>query len=1509
MNREGSDTFTAWIAVNFGALDHDVRIDLPRSATGADLYRLLGSPQSGLGLNRTPPLLTNERTGRALGPDQRLLAAELLTGDRLVAVADKPADPTPPRLTLTFLTGPRRGARFVMPGDVSSMVIGRGTDPGFDHRSVSRDHARLDLTSTGVAVSDAGSTNGTTVNGVTLDPTRAVAVHPGDVVELGDVSFTVLGLPPGRRPVDGAAFHRRGSRLEVQPAPRSADPRPPSAITLPVPPAEPPERRFPMGAAVLPVFMGAVMAGVFSPIFAVFVAMSPLLVVWTHVDDRRSGRRAFAADRAAFLDDLESQRLVVADTADRLSAWHRRRTPTLDQIARWVRGGSPELWARRPRHDDFLTVAVGTTDQPSALSVAAPERGAAELVAAAKAVADLAAVERPAPVVVDLGRHPVVGVIGGAAAVDAARSLVAQLVGLRSPRDLELVVLAPDHQHEWEWMKWLPHTTRSASEGSGLRSIAAADDEAAVLFAELMSGAERRAAAAGDRLGVGRSEAGPHVVVVLQPPVGLSPAAVARFLETAPGVGMSVLFLTADRHGLPSESSMSIEVPDDGGPAEVHDLADGSTVTGVDVWRAGVARTTALARDLAPLVDVTASDADGGIPAVVTLPALHDDPSILFDAEAMARRWQGQHRGLVATLGADGDGPVVVDLQADGPHGLVAGTTGSGKSELLQSMIVDLAARHSPADLNFILIDYKGGSAFRECERLPHTVGFVTDLDDHLAARALISLRAELRHRERVLAELGVRDLAAMRSRFRRTVNADAVLPSLVIVIDEFATLRAEVPDFVDGLVDVAQRGRSMGVHMILATQKPGGVITPQIDANTNIRVALRVAGEADSRDLLGVTDAAAIATDRPGRALLKIGGGATVTPFQSAYVGGRTAAGNEGAHWGLAPFGYGMEPGPFRVVAFDDVARDGDVDVPVDIDGGEPARTIDDPGEGTDLERIVAAAQTVWDASNGGRRLRRPWLPPLPPVVSFESLIVPRPETGAGSGAPHVTIGLADRPETQTQPPYRIDLGQAGHVAVYGSPGSGKTTLLRTAACSLSAAATPVVIYGIDFGSGLRRIEALPTVVDVVAGSELERLQLLLAMLEREVAARLRSGSDTASAADSGAGSDTGNGVAADGDRRPPIVVLIDGFGPFWDTLEAFDFGRQADRFARLLGQAPSAGLHVIMTADQRSAIPFNCLGSIGVRLLQRLASDDEYRALGMTAPPGPESMVPGRTLVVDGPEVQVALADDRDVARLVEDLPAGGKTAHGRPVRALPDVVGIGGIARPASPSSVPIGLDPAHDEVTIDLVDQPTFLIVGAAGSGRSTTLLTLGAQLGAVVADRRAVVPKRTSPLAAGGSPFGTAAIGDRVGAALATVAAEIDERARVGYEGPMVVAVDDADVLFDDKGASVALDTIVLKGRDAGAVVLLAASSFRTSTAYETWIRALRRNGHGLVLQPDGDREEDLFDVRFPRGSALRFPVGRGYLIDRSTVRAVQVAISRSRSGPAPASEGDGRMRG
>ena len=317
---------------------------------------------------------------------------------------------------------------------------------------------------------------------------------------------------------------------------------------------------------------------------------------------------------------------------------------------------------------------------------------------------------------------------------------------------------------------------------------------------------------------------------------------------------------------------------------------------------------------------------------------------------AVVGRWASS-TGLRAQLGAGADGVVTVDLREDGPHGLVAGTTGSGKSELLQTLLCSLAANNPPSRITFLLVDYKGGAAFRECADLPHTVGYITDLTPALVQRALVSLRAELTWREHLLAEHGAKDLVAL-----ERLRPDVAPPSMLICVDEFAALLAEVPEFVDGVVDVAQRGRSLGMHLLLATQRPSGVVTPQIKANTDLRIALRMASTDDSTDVVEAPDAAHLSRRTPGRAWLRRTGHGTRELVQVAWVGAHEPVLDETA--------------AVQVRAFSARVR--------------RRRSTSGTGrvhERSDLERLVLTVGEAFTRS-GHAAPKRPWLPALPDEV-----------------------------------------------------------------------------------------------------------------------------------------------------------------------------------------------------------------------------------------------------------------------------------------------------------------------------------------------------------------------------------------------------------------------------------------------------------------------------------------------------------------------------------------------
>ena len=603
-------------------------------------------------------------------------------------------------------------------------------------------------------------------------------------------------------------------------------------------------------------------------------------------------------------------------------------------------------------------------------------------------------------------------------AAAVARSLVVQLATWCGPADWRLVVVASE-PGEWAWVKWLPHSV-----GARSASVHPADDLAGL------------ADAVG---GVGTSHG--HIVLVNDRPDLMAGCTgpLRRFLAAAPSV--ATMTIVGRGEAVPASCTCVLTTGSLCAGRWCPDTRN-ATVTST-VRAAGITADVAAAagRRLAALHDPEDASGAGELPRTVTLGQLlaKHGPGPIDDPIAVAARWRRADGHPVAVLGATGDGVVAIDLVRDGPHALVAGTTGSGKSELLRTMVASIAAGSSPDDVTFVLVDYKGGSTFDACRELPHTVGLVTDLDDRLAARAIRSLDAEIRRRERLLRATGAADLEA----YREAPGA-AVLPRLVVVIDEFAALAVELPTFLSSLVGVAQRGRSLGIHLVLATQRPAGVVNDDIRANTNIRIALRLNDRHDAVDVVGTAAPSELARDVPGRAVVRLGP-EEVVMFQTACSSG--------------PAGHTDRS---LVVVADELAT-------------RPAGGHDSSGASTvselvTLARTIRSAASLCEVAPPGR----PWLEPLPAVLAGDE-----PELAASAAGPASravgAVGVVDDPDHQRRLPLRWD-GRDGNLLVVGGHGMGATTALRSVV--LATAATWARCYVIDArgDAALQRLRAVPT-------------------------------------------------------------------------------------------------------------------------------------------------------------------------------------------------------------------------------------------------------------------------------------------------------------------------------------------------------------------------------------------------------------------------------------------------
>ncbi len=581
------------------------------------------------------------------------------------------------------------------------------------------------------------------------------------------------------------------------------------------------------------------------PLMALFAAVGLLASAAGAAVQLVGARRRQRSTLAAEQRDAQAWRDAVdAQCRAWTTHWRTRHGSLADRLATLDHGGAG-LWERRADHGDAYAVPIGTGSLPWSPVVDSACVGAAE----PRTVDHL-------PVVVDLVGGAVVAVRGTLAG-SVVRSCLVQLACQTGPADWRLVVLTANPEC-WRWCAQLPqaqHPEHGPLVGDAADMAEALRDDMAV-----------------------------HTVVVTDRADLLTVRTSTLRRRLAGSDPPAVLLVADDATVVPAVCTELIDTRLDGGARFVPDTRVAHDVVQVRLAGLGPAAASDAATRLARFHDPEdPRSGDGAIPARVDLVDLlrsvGTDP---LDPVSIAAGWRSAAVDAVPAcpLGrTGGDARVDLDLVADGPHGLVAGTTGAGKSELLRSLVTGLACRVPPEQLSMVLVDYKGGAAFDSCARLPHVVAVITDLDGRLAERALRGLHAELARREHAVRHLGAADLAAARRRC-----GSPVFPRLLVVVDEFAALAAEQPSFLHALVGIAQRGRSLGVHLLLATQRPAGVVDDDIRANTQLRLSLRLHDRADALDVVGDPAPALLSRRTPGRAVLRLGADELVT-FQTALL------------------------------------------------------------------------------------------------------------------------------------------------------------------------------------------------------------------------------------------------------------------------------------------------------------------------------------------------------------------------------------------------------------------------------------------------------------------------------------------------------------------------------------------------------------------------------------------------------------------------------------------------
>ena len=1401
-------------------------------------------------------------------------------------------------------------------------------------RFVSAQHARLTLRGDVFSVTDLGSANGTYVNGLLIPANAQQTLVAGDIVTIFDlvimighrlVSFNepsglVVGEIPGAGLIGHAAFRdmcppaseTTGDQPLFYPAPRLMHSVHKRAFQVDDPPAakKPDDQpalmslgpSFVMGLASIFMVVSAIsrlMNGADAlttmPMIAMSCSMIAGTVLWPIISKRWTKKRDAREEMRReskygdYLNKMESKFGEECETQGEILRENRVPTPDLAQRAFDL---SPRLMNRSVLHDDCMDLRVGMGDTDLQADIRWPQQRFTmdddKLLDKVTALADNPPKVREVPLAFNPAKDYVAGIIGSRAQVwNFARGLIVQICSLYGYQDVKLMfVVDPDEVDEWSFARTLPH---AFDDTGNARFIAANMDELMDLGMHLERDMEVRSQIRADDF----SDYGAYYVVLCANKALTERSdTVTKLTKQRTNRGMSVIFFGDDLKDLPRECAYVIDLTGEG----LAMLGHASSDLGKPAAKERAARMFArndvsgTMQEFDPDIDISAEQARAFALALarvrLDLPsqrtALPKSLGFLemFEAGTTAhlnigQRW-AEHdasRSLQTPLGFDPQGEYsMLNLHENvhGPHGLIAGTTGSGKSEFIITYILSMCVNYPPDQVAFVLIDYKGGGlagAFdNDRYRLPHLAGTITNLDGAAISRSLVSIKSELKRRQDMLnharditGEATV-DIYKYLSYYRQGVLTEP-LPHLFIVADEFAELKAQEPEFMDELISAARIGRSLGVHLILATQKPTGVVNDQIWSNSRFKVCLKVADAADSKEMIKRPDAAEI--KGPGRFYLLVGYNEYFAAGQAAYCG--------------APYKPTDHFEPKRDNAVE--LLDNEANAVATLRPPSNAKTSGTSELNAVLDQIMRTAGLLH------KKAKTLWLEPMPPRIVLDDLVkkygFEQPE-----GSFKLVVGEADDPERQRQFLYSIDMVEAGNVMMYGDQNSGIDGLLSTMLYSLAQAydARDFSLYIADLGAGsLMCFSELPQCGGVVLSGDDERIENLFKLVEGEIVRRRKLFAEAG-------GLSAYNAQASEDDRVPHMVVVIGNMAAFNELYGA----NYEERLVSVTRDAPRYGIHFIITASAATTPRMRLKANFGANLITAFNDPNDYVTMlgsmaGIVAPRQDKRGLMKIEKTVFEYQGASVTEDDLTTAKAVRALARAVREQCPREAIRIPELpdrvlaehmLPLGG----GSPDRVvPIGFSKADVEpVSFDLKKSPYMLVLGndvdanarylrgirevLAADGRQTyAFFDSESIMGPTVAEDEHVYQ-------------GNDAVGEAV---LKLTSGELTAQILVFTSIAQTIAG------IDDE-ASKALQEYISKEKCSGTAGIVAASEmWRLKGNYQDWYKVLSAYGNGVWVG-SGFADQTMF--RFSRAlPEYRVPAARseGFFTMRGDVVGVR----------------------
>ncbi|MCM1060285.1 MAG: type VII secretion protein EssC [Eubacterium sp.] len=797
-------------------------------------------------------------------------------------------------------------------------------------------------------------------------------------------------------------------------------------------------------------------------------------------------------------------------------------------------------------------------------------------------------------------QHKIIGMAGNTDRLPLiVNNMICQLAALHCCTDVKIGFIAEESDREkYLWAKWLPHSFIRGTEARIIGFDANSRENVTYELASVL----RRRAEMSEENGNNKNMLLPHIVLFCTSAELLRNSVLGRYMSSPVYLGVTFVLVYGGINMLPNECKAIIECSED---FSGFYLLDGEITeeNKIDFELIPSEKAEKFARNISGYyVDEIST---GSIPQQVNYFEMLGIGKI--ENWELIKNYKMNHafEGLKSFIGlGQGGNPVYLDIHErnDGPHGLVAGTTGSGKSETLQTFVLSLAMNYSPADVAFVLIDYKGGGMANIFEGLPHVAGMITNLSDEtsgeldksLTRRACSSLKSEIKHRQSIFAEYKINSIDTY-SKLYADGKAKEPMPHLVIISDEFAELKKEQPEFIKELVSVARVGRSLGIHLILATQKPSGVVDDEIWSNSRFRICLRVQDKQDSNGMLKRPDAAYIT--EAGRAFLQIGNDEIFEEFQSGYSGGE------------------YEPKESVVSAADSEA------VMIEIDGNPAVvhnKKKSDGNAETEIETAVKyiSLQAEINKIDSARTL---WLPPLAKNIFLDDI-----SDFSANGQLDAVYGIVDNYEQQKQYPCSIDFYNCSNLKICGTAGCGKTTLLQTVFCSAVKKYSPELFnfYVMDFSSRTFKIfKHLPHCGGVVYEEETEAAERLIKLITDTIEERKKLFENE----------DIGSFKEYIKLHTIPLIVFaIDNFGAFLEI-----YGGYEETVLKLLHDSVRYGIQVVITINNTSELKYKMRSYVNNSIVLRMSEKSEYSEFVGRNPEFVPAPVSGQGLIFSGGSV----------------------------------------------------------------------------------------------------------------------------------------------------------------------------------------------------------------------------------------------------------------------------------